>query len=63
MCSGFPPPSANRIHRRLGQNRVSTLNVDSFHTAISSNQRFNLHDSFQRHAAREGWVSRRDMVH
>lgn len=56
MRSSFPPPSANRIHRRLGENRVSTLSVDSFHAAIGSNQRVDL-------ATREGWVNRRGMVH
>jgi len=63
MRSGFPPPSAYRIHSRLGQNRVPTLNVDSLHAAIASNQRFDLHDSLQRHASREGWVSGRHMFH
>jgi hypothetical protein len=42
---------------------VPTLNVDSLHAAIASNQRFDLHDSLQRHASRKGWVSGRHMFH
>ena len=62
MGRGFPSPASNCIHRRLGEDWVSTFDVNAFHGAIRRNERIHLHDSLKGHAARKGRIGWRYAV-